>query len=172
MRVGCPPTRPSVSDVNVSVATLTACGGFLVAILWMDLIFDTQVLAERRAAELPESVLTSIAGYYRRATTTSRPMGHLIAVVMTILLVAAAARAWRGHDPVWVSTVSLALAATPVGLALGRTVPNAIRLGARTGTASEQTRRARTVLVDHVVCLICQLGFLALWLLVTWPATP
>ena len=33
----------------------------------------------RGADELPEPVLASIAGYYRRATTTSRPMSHLIA---------------------------------------------------------------------------------------------
>ncbi|MBV8966429.1 MAG: hypothetical protein JO191_09670, partial [Mycobacteriaceae bacterium] len=54
---------------------LTACAGFLLAVLWMDLIFDTQVVAHDRAAgELPESVLASIASYYHRATTSSRPM--------------------------------------------------------------------------------------------------
>ncbi len=52
----------------------------------MDLIFDTQVLRHRGADVLPESVLDSISGYYHRATTTSRPMSHLIALVMVILL--------------------------------------------------------------------------------------
>lgn len=46
---------------------LTSCGGFLFAILWMDLIFDVQVL-RYRAADLPEPVLASIAGF-----TTARP---------------------------------------------------------------------------------------------------
>ena len=49
-------------------------------------MFDSQVLSHRGSDELPEPVLASIAGYYHRATTTSRPMSHLIAVVMAILL--------------------------------------------------------------------------------------
>ena len=63
-----------------------ACAGFLIAVLWMDLIFDTQVLRHRREEELPESVVDSISAYYHRATTTSRPMSLLIAIVMVILL--------------------------------------------------------------------------------------
>ena len=60
---------------------LTACSGFLLAVLWMDLMFDAQVLADRRTGgELPEPVLDSIARYYRRAVTESRPMSHLIEI--------------------------------------------------------------------------------------------
>lgn len=66
---------------------ITACGGFLFAVLWMDLIFDVQVLRFRSApTDLPEAVLASIAAYYHRATTTSRPMSRLIAIVMVVLL--------------------------------------------------------------------------------------
>jgi peptidoglycan/LPS O-acetylase OafA/YrhL len=66
---------------------LTACAGFLLAVLWMDLIFDSQVVPHRNSAgPLPEPVLESIAAYYHRATTTSRPMSRLIALVMVILL--------------------------------------------------------------------------------------
>ena len=64
---------------------LTACSGFLLAVLWMDLIFDVQV-HRNKGAELPEPVLASIAAYYHRATTTSRPMSRLIVLVMLILL--------------------------------------------------------------------------------------
>ena len=45
--------------------------GFLLAVLWFDLMFDVQVSATP-AGELPEQVLASIAGYYRRVTTTAR----------------------------------------------------------------------------------------------------
>ena len=31
--------------MSVAEGVLLACGGFLLAVLWMDLIFDTQVLA-------------------------------------------------------------------------------------------------------------------------------
>ena len=48
---------------------LAACGGFLLAVLWFDLMFDVQVLRHGSAAVLPEPVLASIAGYYRRVTT-------------------------------------------------------------------------------------------------------
>ena len=53
--------------MGVVTPLLTACGGFLLAVLWMDLIFDAQVLGHRRSGgELPEPVLASIAGYYQR----------------------------------------------------------------------------------------------------------
>src|ERR1700735_187649 len=73
--------------MSATTPLLTACSGFLFAVLWMDLMFDAQVRADRHpGGELPESVLDSIARYYRRAVTESRPMSHLIAVVMVILL--------------------------------------------------------------------------------------
>src|SRR5262249_8023914 len=84
---------PAPAMTNASALVLTACSGFLLAVLWMDLIFDSQVVAHRHSSDqLPEAVLASIAGYYHRATTTSRPMSFLIVVVMLILLTALAVR--------------------------------------------------------------------------------
>ncbi len=115
--------------MSVVTSLLTACSGFLLAVLWMDLLFDAQVLADRQpGGDLPESVLASIAGYYRRAVTGSRPMSRLIAVVMVVLLAALAFRAVRGNDPGWLVAASAVLAGAPVLLALTRTVPNAVRL--------------------------------------------
>ena len=139
--------------MSVAEGLLLACCGFLLAVLWMDLIFDIQVRGTW-ADEVPEPVLASIAGYYRRATTTSRPMSHLIAVVMVILLAGLVFQGVRGHDPVWLSATSAALAGVPILLALIRTVPNAIRLGARTGGPAEQSRLARSVFRDHVLCFV------------------
>jgi hypothetical protein len=144
---------------------LTACSGFLLAVLWMDLIFDTQVLAHRSAGdELPEPVLASIASYYHRATTTSRPMSQLIALVMVILLGALGFRVVRGPDPGWLVIISVALAGVPILLALIRTVPNAVRLGNRVDTPAEQTRLARSICRDHLLCFGCILAFLVLWI--------
>lgn len=143
---------------------LTACSGFLLAVLWMDFIFDAQVFDRRNAREdLPEPVLASIAGYYHRATTTSRPMGHLIAIVMAILLGTLGFWAARGREPGWLIAASAVLAGAPILLALTHTVPNAIRLGNRVGSPAEQTRLARSVARDHLLCLGFMLGFLALW---------
>lgn len=143
---------------------LLVCSGFLLAVLWMDLIFDVQVLQYRRAGEeLPERVLASIAGYYHRATTASRPMGHVIAAVMLILLAALGFQAARGHDPAWLIGSSAALAGVPVILALTHTVPSAVRLGHRADGPAEQTRLARAICRDHLVCFAGMLAFLVVW---------
>lgn len=139
-----------------------ACGGFLIAVLWMDLIFDAQVLRHRGGDELPGPVLDSIAAYYRRATTTSRPMGSLIAVVMVILLGALAFRWFQ--SPGWPPAVCTLLAAAPILLAASHTVPAAKRLGGRTGSPVEQSRLARSICRDHLLCLAAMSAFLALWL--------
>jgi hypothetical protein len=149
-----------------------ACAGFLLAVLWMDLIFDSQVLRHRGADVLPESVLDSISGYYHRATTTSRPMSYLIALVMVILLAALGFRGLRGTDPGWLLVVSVVLAGVPILLALVRTVPNAVMLGNRVGTAAEQSRLARSILGDHLACLAGMTSFLVLWLTVGAAGTP
>jgi hypothetical protein len=146
-------------------ALLAACSGFLLAVLWMDLIFDVQVLGNRSAGEeLPEPVLASIAGYYHRATTTSRPMSRLIALVMVVLLGALGFQAARGHDPGWLLAMSAGLAGVPMALALTRTVPNAVRLGHRADSPAEQTRLARSICRDHLICVGSMLAFLVLWL--------
>lgn len=149
--------------MTVADGAVLACAGFLAAVLWMDLIFDTQVVGER-GAELPEPILASIAGYYHRATTSSRPMGRLIALVMLILLGALAFQAVTGNEPGWLLVASAVLAVAPILVALRRTVPNAVRLGLRLDTPAEQSRLARAVLLDHLLCLPCILGLIALWL--------
>ena len=142
---------------------LAATGGFLLAVLWMDLMFDIE--ARGGKAVLEEPVLQSITGYYRRATTTSQPMGAVIAGVMLLLLAALTAEAVRGDSPGWLIGASALLAGGPIALALFRTVPNAVRLGRRTGSPAEQTRLARAVLRDHVICAIGMALFVALWVL-------
>lgn len=146
----------------MTVQILTACAGFLLAVLWMDLIFDTQIRAA--GGEPDEEVLVTIAGYYRRATTTSRPMSMLIALVMGILLAALAFEALHGARPAWMIGLSAVLAGAPILLALTRTVPNAVRLGARADSPAEQMRLAWAILRDHLLCLVAMAGFLVLWL--------
>ena len=130
----------------------------------MDLIFDAQVLRHRRVDELPEPVLASIAGYYHRATTTSRPMSLLIALVMVILLAALSFHAVRGGDPWWVTGAGALFACAPIVLAMVRTVPNAVRLGNRVGTPAEQSRLARSICRDHLFCMASMSAFLVVWI--------
>lgn len=146
--------------MSVAEGLLLACGGFLLAVLWMDLMFDTQVRGAT-GDQLPEPVLASIAAYYRRATTTSRPMSRLIAAVMVVLIGALVARAVGGGDRVRLTVASAVLAVAPILLAGVRTVPNAVRLGGRGDEPADQTRLAISVYRDHLVCFALVAAFLA-----------
>ena len=131
---------------------LIACAGFLIGVLWMDLMFDSHADAAATAAS------------YHRATTTSQPRGALIAAVMVMLLAALAVEALLGRTPGWQLAVSAVLAGGPVLLALIRTVPAAVRLGRRGDSPTGQLNLARGIRRDHRVCLAGMTLFLALWL--------
>jgi hypothetical protein len=151
--------------MRIAPSILAACGGFLLAVLWMDLMFDVQVLRHRqRGAELPESVLASIAAYYRRVTTDAWPMGRLVGVVMLTSLVTLTVQFALGHEPRWLAPASLLLCGGPILLALVRVYPNAVRLAARSDAAARQSALARSICRDHLLCLAGIAGFLALQL--------
>ena len=126
--------------------------GFLLSVLWFDLMFDVQARGDR-GAPLPADVLASIAGYYRRVTTAARPMNRLVAIAMLATLGALAGELVRDDGPTWVAAASLALTAIGVGLAAARTVRHAVRLGTQLDSTGAQTALARSIRRDHLVCL-------------------
>src|SRR5882762_6852598 len=130
---------------------VTGGAGFLLAVLWFDLMFDVQVLGHNER-ELPNDVLVSIAGYYRRVTTTAKPMNRLVAALMIATVTSIIVQVARGDHPRWVGWTSLVLAACPILLAARRTVPHAVRLGSRVDSAEDQSRLARSICRDHIVC--------------------
>ena len=144
------------------VAFVTAGAGFLLAVLWFDLIFDTQVRRHAADEHLPEDVLASIAAYYRRATTEAHPMNLLVAGVMAGTLVALVAQLAGDAVDDWVAVFSLVLAAGAIGIAGVSTVPNARRLGARRDPLAVQSELARAIYRDHVVCLALIAGVLVI----------
>jgi hypothetical protein len=135
-----------------------AGAGFLLAVLWFDLMFDVQI-ASRDAGE--ESV-ASIAAYYRRVTTAARPMNRLVAAAMVATLASIVVQIARGDRPRWVGPVALALAAAAIALAATRTVPHAVRVGARTDSPRDQHELAKSIYRDHVACLVAISAVLAL----------
>jgi hypothetical protein len=146
------------------VRTLAGAGaGFLLAVLWFDLMFDVQARGHA-AAEVPAAVVSSIAAYYARVTTSARPMNRLIAATMLITIGALGAELARGDLPAWRSLASLVLTLAAVGLAASRTVPNAVRLGSQTDAAEQQSHLARTILRDHIVCITAIIAVLLLQL--------
>jgi hypothetical protein len=135
-----------------------AGAGVLIGVLWMDLMFDVQALGH--AGNLPEPVLASIAGYYRRVTTEAWPMGALIGGSMAV---AAGSAAWQlVRQPSWAHAAVLMLVCIPVALAARRVLPNAVRLAQRSDSIAEQSRLARTICHDHLACLAMMLAGIAL----------
>ena len=145
--------------------TFVAAGaGFLLAVLWFDLMFDVQT-RKHAGNPLPPDVLASISAYYRRVTTEAYPMNRLVALVMVLTLVSIAAQIVEAADPWWIGWGSLALAGSGFVPTLTRTVPNARRLGSAKDPPDMQSTLARAVCRDHLfsfvrmsVVLCLQLG--------------
>ena len=127
-------------------AFVTAGAGFLLAVLWFDLMFDVQAAGHD---EMPEPALASIAAYYARVTTAARPMNRLIAAVMAATLAAIVLEIAGTSEPGWLGWVSLALALAAIALAALRTVPAAVRLGTRRDPPAVQGRLAGDILTQH-----------------------
>jgi hypothetical protein len=140
---------------------LLLCGGFLLAVLWMDLMFDLQVWAQP-AGPLPETVLASIAAYYRRVTTDAHPMGQLVGAVMVATLVGVAWQLARGAAPLWTRAAAAGCAVVPIALALLRVFPHAVRLGQRADPIELQSALARSIFAEHVACLVLISAFVIL----------
>jgi hypothetical protein len=132
---------------------LIACGGFLVGVLWMDLLFDVQIL---RIA--PEHAVDVIAGYYENATLRAYPMNRLISLIMIVTVLGAIYQLVRGRIE-RAQAAAMILSGSAVGLALTRVVPNAMLIGTRPGSLDDQIALARAICVDHMICLALMVAF-------------
>jgi hypothetical protein len=138
--------------------------GFLLAVLWFDLMFDVQV----RRDPVPPGAVRSIAGYYRRVTTDARPMNRFVAAAMGVVLVSITiqvVRAATGDTPWW-AVLAAPLALGPILLAGIRTVPSAVRLGQTTNDGADELRLARGILADHAWCFAGIAGVVVVQILV------
>lgn len=144
-------------------AFATAGAGFLIAVLWFDLMFDVQT-RKHDGAVLPPEVLKSISTYYRRVTTDAHPMGRLIAVVMFLTLLFLIAEIATAIQPLWIGSASFVIAAAAVGITGARTVRNAVRLGGAEDPPEAQSVLARTIYRDHVFCFAAMSTVLVLQL--------
>ena len=160
--------RPASTGLH---ALLAACGGFLVAVLWFDLMFDVQVRGHSGTAPLPDAVVASIAAYYRRVTTDAHPMQALVAAVMGVALVGTAWQMlYASHRPLrW---AAVATSVVPIGLAAARVLPNAVRLGSQAGSPAELSALARSIFADHALCLASIVAFTGIQVVLGRVASP
>src|SRR5262245_47796354 len=145
-------------------ALASAGAGFLACVLWFDLMFDVQARVRSRD-DLAPATRSSIASYYARVTTAARPMNRLVAVAMAVTVIALIGVIVRDELPWWRAIPSLFLAVGAIVLAGARTVGNAVRLGQQIDDSATQSRLARAILRDHVVCIIAIGAVLVLQLL-------
>jgi hypothetical protein len=142
---------------------LAAGGGFLLAVLWFDLMFDAQVLRTAHAdGVLDDRVLASIAAYYARVTTEAYPMSHLVGAVMLLTVAGALWQMVWGPVALVLRIAAFFLAAGPIALAGARVLPNAVRLGTRADGLAEQSGLARAIFRDHVLCFAAIGSFVAI----------
>jgi hypothetical protein len=125
--------------------------GFLLAVLWFDLMFDVQA-RHRDGDQVAAEARASISAYYSRVTTAARPMNQLVALAMLVTLGAIVGVLVRDELPEWRAVVALVLSASAIGLAGARTVRNAQRLGRATDDAATQSGLATRILGDHIFC--------------------
>jgi phosphatidylglycerophosphate synthase len=140
---------------------VTAGAGFLLAVLWFDLMFDVQVMARSGSREV---AVESIAAYYRRVTTAARPMSRLIAAVMVGTIAAIVAQVAGNDAPDWAAWTSLVLAGSAISTAVVHTFPTAVRLGSRRDAFEDQERLSRSILRDHLGCLVAIVALLVIQL--------
>ena len=91
-------------------------------------------------------------------------MNRLIGAAMLLTVMASVWIAFRGGRRRRGRLASVLLAVLPIGLALLRTFPNAVRLGSAADTVAMQTDLARAILHDHVACFAAIAAFTLLQL--------
>ena len=142
------------------------CLGFCVAILYLDLVFDTSARPYRKAgAALPDDVLGPITTYYRYVTRNP----WLLIYVMTVAITCIVVDLVFGSVPRWVGYSSLGVFGLIALLAMARVIPGAQRLASGRESAEEQTRLAHSLFPLHMLFLVL---ILALVLLQSMTARP
>ncbi|MUM15493.1 hypothetical protein FZI91_18030 [Mycobacterium sp. CBMA271] len=134
-------------------------------------MFDVQVRGHRAPA-LPNPVLASIRAYYRRVTTDASPMGVLVSLVMLLTVGVIVSEVVQARLVAWPCWLSLAAVLTAMGVALGRTFRNARRLAQNADAAEVQSRLARSIYRDHLICLGCMVVVVGLQIALSFGMHP
>jgi hypothetical protein len=129
---------------------LFVCIGFMLAVLYIDLMFDVSAAPYRRTgATIPKEVLDPITYYYGRITKNP----YVLMFVMLTTTLCIVAEIVYGLVPRWVGYSSLVLMGMSVVAGALKVIPTARRLGANKDPDDVRTRLARSLLPFHVVLL-------------------
>ncbi len=130
---------------------LFLCIGFMIAVLYIDLMFDVSAVPYRRTGEpLPAPVAESIASYYRRITQNP----YVLMFVMFTAMVCIIAEIWYELVPRWVGYSSLVFMGIGMGAGAGKVIPAAQRLAAGKDPEDKRTRLVHSMFPSHILLLV------------------
>ena len=131
--------------------TLFLCLGFMMAVLYIDLMFDVSAAPYRRSpAPLPREVLDPITHYYGRITQNP----YLLMFVMLTTTLCIGAQIVYEVAPRWVGYSSLFLIALSMITAALKVIPTAQRLGSARDSEVVRTRMVHGMLTPHLLLLV------------------
>lgn len=130
--------------------TLFLCLGFMLAVLYIDLMFDIMAAPHKKNAVLPPLVLDSITHYYGRITQNP----FVLTFVMLTTALCLGAEILYDLVPRWASYSSMFLMVLSMMTAIVKVIPTAQRLGAGTGSQEERTRMIHSMMPAHLILMV------------------
>jgi hypothetical protein len=141
--------------------TVFVCIGFMLAILYIDLMFDVMAVPHRRSGTtLPKEVLDPITHYYRRVTQNPYVLMFVMLTTTTFLVL----QIVYGLTPRWTAYTSLAAMGLAMVAGIVKVIPAAQRLASGKDPAEVQTRLIHGVFTAHVLLFVCILVLAAIQL--------
>jgi hypothetical protein len=130
---------------------LFLCIGFMMAVLYIDLMFDVSALPYRHTkAPLPKGVLDPIIHYYGRITQNP----YVLMFVMLTAVTCIGAEILYRLAPRWAGYASLFLMGLSMLTGTLKVIPTAQRLGSGDDSDEARTRMIHGMLPFHLVLLI------------------
>jgi hypothetical protein len=131
--------------------TLFLCLGFMMAVLYIDLMFDVSAVQYRGTnAPLPREVLDPITHYYGRITQNP----YVLMFVMLTTTLCIGAQIVYALAPRWVGYSSLFLMGLSMITGTLKVIPTAQRLGSAKDSEEVRTRMVHGMLPAHLVLLV------------------
>jgi hypothetical protein len=130
---------------------LFLCLGFMMAVLYIDLMFDVSAAPYRNTKRaLPKEILDPVTHYYGRITQNP----YVLMFVMLTTTLCIGAEIIYGPTPKWAAYASLALMGLSMVTGTLKVIPTAQRLGSGQDSEDERTRMIHGMLPFHLVLLI------------------
>lgn len=131
--------------------TLFLCLGFMMAVLYIDLMFDVSAAPYRKTNEaLPKAVLDPITHYYGRITQNP----YVLMFVMLTTTLCIGSEILYNSAPRWASYSSLFLMGLSMITGTLKVIPTAQRLGAGTDPEDVRTRMVHSMLPFHLILMV------------------